>query len=239
MPWLRDFPQGASLKSQSYKENMNELRYEKIAHELNIAPAQVQATVRLLEEAATVPFIARYRKEITGSLDEVAIMAIRDRLIKLAELESRREAILKSLTERNLLADKLRARIVAAETLTILEDLYLPFRPKRRTRAMVAREKGLEPLASKIFAQDNMDFATSVAEFIDEEKGVASMDDALAGARDILAEWVNENQEARARLRDLFSRKSTIRSHVVPGKEAGGIKYKDYYGWEEPVSSAR
>ncbi|MCX5858174.1 MAG: Tex family protein [Deltaproteobacteria bacterium] len=218
---------------------MNEFRYGKIAHELNITPVQVQATAQLLEEAATVPFIARYRKEMTGSLDEVVITAIRDRLIQLEELESRREAILKSLTERDLLTDELQIRIAEAQTLAILEDIYLPFRPKRRTRAAIAREKGLEPLAVKIFSQDDMDLTASAATFIDAEKGVESVEDALAGARDIIAEWVNEDQEARARLRELFFNKSTIRSHVIPGKEASGIKYKDYYDWEEPISSAR
>lgn len=218
---------------------MIELRYEKIAHELNITPAQVQATARLLEEAATVPFIARYRKEVTGSLDEVAITAIRDRLVKLEELENRREAIIKSLTERNLLNDELQEKITTAETLAILEDIYLPFRPKRRTRATIAREKGLEPLAEKIFIQEDLDPAAVAATFIDEGKVVASIDEALSGARDIIAEWVNEDQQARTRLRELFFKKSSIRSHVVPGKEASGIKYKDYYDWEEPVSSAR
>jgi protein Tex len=218
---------------------MNKRRHEIIAKELSITPEQVQATAKLLDEAATVPFIARYRKEMTGSLDEVVITAVRDRLIQLAELESRRDAILKSLTERNLLTDERQAKIAQAETLAVLEDIYLPFRPKRRTRAAIAREKGLEPLAANIFTQDDMDLTAAAATFIDAEKGVESAEEALAGARDIIAEWVNEDQEARARLRDLFFNKSTIRSHVIPGKEATGIKYKDYYEWEEPVSSAR
>src|SRR3990172_9234895 len=128
-----------SLSNNLQRINMNELRFEKIAHELNIAPAQVRATAQLIGEAATVPFIARYRKEMTGSLDEVAITSIRDRLLQLAELDSRRDAIIKSLTERNLLTDELQAKIAAAETLAVLEDIYLPFRPKRRTRATIAR----------------------------------------------------------------------------------------------------
>ncbi|MEN6464473.1 MAG: Tex family protein [Syntrophaceae bacterium] len=221
---------------------MNALRYEKIAFELNIAPAQVQATAELLQGEATVPFIARYRKEATGSLDEVAITSIRDRLQQLEELENRREAVVKSLTERNLLTDELRDKIAAAETLAILEDIYLPFRPKRRTRATIAREKGLEPLAVKIFAQEeNTDPVAEAAAFTDSvtgaEKGVESADDALAGARDIIAEWVNENQEARAGIRDLFLNKSTVASRVLAGKEESGIKYRDYYEWEEPVST--
>ncbi len=132
---------------------MEETRFAKIAGELGISPAQVRAAAQLLGEDATVPFIARYRKEMTGSLDEVAITSIRDRLLQLEELESRREAVIKSLSERSLLTDELQARIAAAETISILEDIYLPFRPKRRTRAMMAREKGLEPLAAAMFAQ--------------------------------------------------------------------------------------
>ncbi len=217
---------------------MNELRLEKIAHELSITTAQVRATAQLIGEAATVPFIARYRKEVTGSLDEVAITSIRDRLLQLEELDSRRDAIIKSLTERNLLTDELQAKIAAAETLAILEDIYLPFRPKRRTRATIARERGLEPLATIIFAQTEMDLQAEAAKYVDSEKGVESIEDVLAGARDIIAEWVNENQEARNKLRTLFFEKGTIRSKVIPGKEADGIKYKDYYAWEEPVSSA-
>ena len=217
---------------------MEETRFAKIAGELGILPAQVRAAAQLLGEDATVPFIARYRKEMTGSLDEVAITSIRDRLLQLEELESRREAIIKSLSERGLLTDELQARIAAAETISILEDIYLPFRPKRRTRAMMAREKGLEPLAAIIFAQQEMDLQSEASGFVDLEKGVGSEEEALAGARDIIAEWVNEDQEARAKIRALFFEKGTIRSRVVPGREAEGIKYKDYYDWEEPVSSA-
>jgi uncharacterized protein len=216
---------------------MDELRFEKIARELNITSSQVRATAQLIGEAATVPFIARYRKEMTGSLDEVAIAAVRDRLLQLEELESRRDAIMKSLTDRNLLTDALQARIAAAETLSVLEDIYLPFRPKRRTRATIAREKGLEPLAAAIFGQTDMDLQAVAARFVDSEKGVESIEDALAGARDIIAEWINENPEARAGIRGLFFEKGTIRSRVISGKDAEGIKYKDYYDWEEPVSS--
>jgi protein Tex len=217
---------------------MNKPRYAQVSSELNITPAQVEATAALLDEGATVPFIARYRKEVTGTLDEVAIMAIRDRLLQLEELDSRREAILKSLTERNLLTDELQAKIAAAETLSVLEDIYLPFRPKRRTRATIAREKGLEPLAIRIFAQEAMELMAEAEAFIDAEKGVSSAADALAGARDIIAEWVNEDQEARTRMRALFSTKGMIRSRVIPEKEAVGVKYKDYYDWEEPALSA-
>ncbi len=136
--------------------NPAERHYQQIAAELTIEKAQVSATAILLGEGGTVPFIARYRKEVTGTLDEVQITAIRDRLAQLAELDKRREAILKSLAERELLTDELKGKIAAAETLTVLEDIYLPFRPKRRTRATAAREKGLEPLAQRIFAQEEV-----------------------------------------------------------------------------------
>ncbi len=217
---------------------MNELRYEKIAGELGISPAQVGAAAQLITEGATIPFIARYRKEMTGSLDEVAVTAIRDRLLQLEELENRRAAIMKSLTERNLLTDELQGKIVEAPTLSVLEDIYLPFRPKRRTRATIAREKGLEPLAVRIIAQGEMDLAAEAGVFIDEEKGVASGEEALAGARDIIAEWVNEDREARMRMRSLFFERGVISSRVLPGKEAAGVKYKDYYDGEEDVASA-
>ncbi len=216
---------------------MLQLRYEKIAKELNITGLQVADTAAMIAEGATVPFIARYRKEVTGSLDEVAVTAIRDRLQQLEELETRRAAILKSLTERNLLTPELEEKINAAETMTVLEDIYLPFRPKRRTRATIAREKGLEPLAQQLFAQEDINPAEVAAAFISEEKGVATVEEALAGARDISAEWVNEDATARAKIRDLFWSKGIIRSNVLTDKTEAGIKYKDYYEWEEAISS--
>jgi len=217
---------------------MNSLRHEKIAQELSITSKQVADTAAMIAEGATVPFIARYRKEVTGTLDEVAITAIRDRLCELEELENRRAAIVKSLTERNLLTEELEAKVAAAETMSVLEDIYLPFRPKRRTRATIAREKGLEELANKIFAQEDLNLAVEAALFVSVEKGVATVDDALAGARDIIAEWVNEDAGARAKMRDLFWNKGMIRSKVLPDKLEAGIKYKDYYEWEEPVATA-
>ncbi len=217
---------------------MISFRYEKIAQELNITSKQVADTAALLADGATVPFIARYRKEATGMLDEVAVTAIRDRLSELEELENRRAAILKSLADRNLLTEELSQKIAAAATLSVLEDVYLPYRPKRRTRATVAKEKGLEPLAVRIFAQEDFDPALEAAGFVDEEKGVATPDDAIAGARDIIAEWVNEDAGARAKMRDLFWNKGLIRSRVLPDKVETGIKYKDYYDWEERISTA-
>ncbi|MEN6375064.1 MAG: Tex family protein [Smithella sp.] len=217
---------------------MNQLRYEKIAGELAISAKQVSDTAQMIAEGATVPFIARYRKEVTGSLDEVAITAIRDRLEQLEELDNRRAAIIKSLTERNLLTPELEEKIAAAETMSVLEDIYLPFRPKRRTRATIAREKDLEPLAVRIFAQQDFDVVAEAAAFISEEKGVATIDEALAGARDIIAEWVNEDQDARAGMRTLFLEKGVISCKVLPDKVDSGIKYKDYYEWEENVATA-
>ena len=217
---------------------MNEAHILKIAQELGLTPKQVQATADLLNEGATVPFIARYRKEATGSLDEVAITAIRDRLNQLMELDKRREAILKSLEERGQLTDELKEKILSAETMVVLEDIYLPYRPKRRTRATVAKEKGLEPLAQRLFSQEEMDPLAEAATFVDSEKGVDSAEDALAGARDIIAEWINEDQTARARMRDFYSSKALFKSRAIPEKEAEGIKYKDYFDWEEPVKTA-
>ncbi len=218
---------------------MNETHVAQIVSELSLRPGQVVATAALLDEGATVPFIARYRKEATGSLDEVAITAIRDRLSQLKDLDARREAILKSLEERGLLTEELRKDIMQAASLTVLEDIYLPFKPKRRTRATIAREKGLEPLAELIYAQDPaVDPAAEAEAFVDAEKGVESVEAALAGASDIIAEWVNEDQAARARMRELFSEKGLLRSQVVPGKEEEGRKYEDYFEWEEPVGKA-
>ncbi len=199
----------------------------------------MEATAELLEGGATIPFIARYRKEVTGSLDEEAITTIRNRLNQLGDLDARRESIIKSLDERGQLTEELKDKIMQAETMAVLEDIYLPYRPKRRTRATIAREKGLEPLAELIFAQDPATDPAGQAEaFVDESKGVESAEAALAGARDIIAEWVNEDQTARARIRELFSEKGCFRAKVVQGKEAEGLKYEDYFDWQEPVATA-
>ena len=218
----------------------------KITRELNLQPRQVAATAVLLEEGATVPFIARYRKEKTGELDEVQITSIRDRLEQLEELDKRREAILSSLTERNLLTEQLQAKIDAAETLTVLEDLYLPFRPKKRTRATIAKEKGLEPLAELLWAQSpTTDPQAAAKEYVGREyqteKGPAKIEnvaEALGGARDILAERMNDDANARAKLRALYVENGMIRSKVVAGKEEEGAKFKDYFDWSEPASKA-
>lgn len=209
-----------------------------VAKELGIKPEQVAAVVKLLSEDATVPFIARYRKEVTGNLDEVAVINIRDRVDLLNELDKRREAIIKSLTEQEKLTPDLEKQVMEAETLSRLEDIYLPYRPKRRTRGMIAKEKGLEPLASILFAQGAEDPSAEAVKYIDAEKGVESEDDALQGARDIIAEWVNENSEAREEMREFFSRKGAMSSKVVKGSEKDGAKYRDYFEWSEPVKDA-
>ncbi len=222
----------------SSAEDLKVKHYSIISGELTIRDRQVQAVAVLLEEGATVPFIARYRKEATGSLNEVAITAIRDRLDQLSELDKRRDAILKSLDERGLLTGELKDKALAAETMAILEDVYLPYRPKRRTKGIIAREKGLEPLAQLIFDQGDIEPFSCAAKFVDAEKGVASPDEALAGARDIIAEWINENDIARAKMRALFITKGVFRSKVISGKEGEGAKYRDYFDWEEPAAKA-
>ncbi len=216
--------------------------FDKIASECSLRPGQVKAVSDLLGDGATIPFIARYRKEATGSLDEVVIATIRDRLSQLRDLDDRRKSILKSLEEQGVLTDELKAKVSGAETLSALEDIYLPFRPKRRTRATVARERGLEPLARQIFPQDSLaleqDLREAAAEYLDEEKGVGSVEEALAGARDIMAEGMNEDAEARQRLRALFEKKATVRSRLVPAREKEGAKFRDYFDWEEPAATA-
>jgi uncharacterized protein len=217
---------------------MNLAHIDLLAQELNLPKRHIQTTAVLLEEGATVPFIARYRKEATGSLDEVTITTIRDRLAQLIELDRRRETVLKSIADQGKLTDELKAKILAADSLTMLEDLYLPYKPKRRTRATIAKEKGLEPLAQRLWEQGEGDPATEAAAYVDPTKDLPSVNDVLAGARDIMAEWISEDQQARARLRALFLDKGTFQSAVIAGKEAEGSKFADYFAWEEPVATA-
>ena len=217
---------------------MLEKHLVKIVEELSLQPRQVAATAVLLEEGGTVPFIARYRKERTGGLDEVQITQIRDRMGELEELDKRRDSILSSLTERKLLTEELQARIDAAQNLSTLEDLYLPFRPKKRTRATIAKERGLEPLADILWEQkSDTDPEKEAAIFVDAAKEVPDVAAALAGARDIMAESINDSAEARAALRELYIKKGTLKSKVVFEKEAEAAKFKDYFDWSEPVAS--
>jgi len=217
---------------------MHEKYTKIIAGELNLAAHFVENTIILIESGATVPFIARYRKEMTGSMDEVAITHIRDRLAQLKDLDDRREAIIKSLTIQEKLTPELEDAVLGAVTMAELEDIYLPFRPKRKTRAGIAREKGLEPLASIIFSQKYEDVEEKAAAFIDEEKGVKSSMEALQGASDIIAEWVNENVFARKRIRHLFQHESVFSAKVVKGKEQEGENYKGYFDHHEPLWKA-
>ena len=211
---------------------------DKIATEISLLPKQVQAVTELLDDGATVPFISRYRKEATGNLDEVAVIAIRDRLDQLKELDKRRDAIVKSIEDQGKMTDDLKKKISAAETMSKLEDIYLPYKPKRRTRATIAKEKGLEPLANIIFAQGQVDLQAEAIKFVSEEKEVADADAALAGARDIIAEWISEDAEIRQKLRDLYTEQATLSSKIVKGKEEEAAKFKDYFEWSEPMNQA-
>jgi len=231
---------------------------DRVAREAGVQSRQAEAVLKLIDEGATVPFIARYRKEVTGELDEVAIMAVRDAAERNRELEKRREAILGSLKERDLLTPELEAAVSGATALNLLEDIYLPYRPKRRTRGTMAREAGLEPLAQWLLetgtgaAWDAVDeprrgreidaasLAARAEPFIDAEKGVASGEEALAGARDILAEKFNEHPPLRKELRKVFVREALFSSSAVKAKEKSpeAATYRDYFQWEEKASKA-
>lgn len=202
-----------------------------IAKSLGIQASQVKNTVELLDEGATLPFIARYRKERTGSLDEVQIGDIKDELARLKELDKRRESIIEAIEKQDKLTDELRAKINACMQLNQLEDIYLPYKLKRKTRAVKAREKGLEPLAKILMSQNENDPESRAPQFLNNE--VANEEEALQGARDIIAEWINENEIARSSVRNIFQRQATIRCKLIKGKEEEGIKFKDYFASEE------
>lgn len=209
---------------------------EKIAKELLVKPSQVEATVNLLDEGATVPFISRYRKERTGSLDDLAVSTIRDRIQQLRDLDKRRESILGSIEEQGKLTPELKAKINEAETLNVLEDLYLPYKRKRKTKASVAREKGLEPLSQFLWKQGPGNVMAEAAKYVNEEKGVGSDLQAIYGARDIIAEMINEDANARDEIRRLFMKEGVIASKVLKGKETAAAKFKDYFEWEESIA---
>ncbi|MDD5695420.1 MAG: Tex family protein [Bacteroidales bacterium] len=209
-----------------------------IARELSLSSPQVENTIRLLNEGATIPFIARYRKEMTGSLDEVTLLKIRDRLRQLTELDKRRAVILDSIREQGKLTPELEEQIQQATTMAELEDLYLPYKPKRKTRASIARAKGLEPLAILVFSQQDMDPFEAALPYINPDLGVISAEDALSGARDIIAEWINENKHCRQEMRHLFLKKALLHSKVIREKEEEGIKFRDYFDFKELVARA-
>ena len=212
---------------------MNISAHKIVATELKIKEQQVESVARLFADGATVPFIARYRKEATGSLDEVAIKEIEIRLEKLADLEKRRQTISNSLIEQKLFSPELKQKILAATSLSELEDLYLPYRPKRRTRSSVARERGLEPLADLLSKQPETLPEVLARPFINPEKEINNSTDALAGARDIIAEKVSEDIDSRTRLRHLFRLESEIKAVLIKGQEQDGIKFRDYFDWQE------
>jgi len=205
-----------------------------IAQLIGIQDTQVSNTIALLNEGATIPFISRYRKELTGSLDEVQVESIKNEKEKLEELLKRRETVLKTIDEQNLLTPELKKRIEDCLDPIELEDIYLPFKPKRRTRAMIGREKGLEPLANLIIQQNERDIERRAQSFINDL--VESAEDALAGARDIIAEWINENEKARGIVRRAFDSAAFITSKVIKGKEEEAAKYHDYFDWNESLS---
>jgi uncharacterized protein len=211
---------------------------QKISAELTIQSWQVDNVISLIDEGATIPFLARYRKEMTGSLDEVVIAAIRDRVVQLRELDKRRQAILDSINEQGFMTPELEQKIQNAGVMSVLEDLYLPFKPKRKTKATVAKAKGLEPLAKYILNQQPGDITLKAKTFISQEKEVGNTDEALSGARDIIAEWISENDIARARIRQLFEREATISSKVAKGKTEEGQKYETWFDFSEPLSKA-
>ena len=218
----------------------------RIAQELSLKVHQVAATTQLIKEGATVPFIARYRKEVTGELDEVAVLAIRDRMEQLTQLDERRLAIVGSLKERGLLTPQLEGALNAATTMTKLEDIYLPYRPKKRTRATIAKELGLEPLAELLWSQDfttdpiaaAQPFIGREVEYENKKSKIENTDQVLAGARDILAERIADDAAAREKLRGLYRTNAVISSKVLTGKEAEGAKFKDYFDWTEPLAKA-
>lgn len=205
----------------------------RIAPVTGLPARKIDAVIALLEGGATIPFIARYRKEATGELDEVEIGNIQDAWKKLQELDKRREAVLQSIEEQGKLTPELRAAIEKAATMTELEDLYLPYKPKRKTRATVAMEKGLEPLAKRLYAQKDNEVETLAAQYINEQ--VSDTTEALQGARDIIAEWISEDLRARDKVRRHFERRAVIASRLVKGKESEAGKYRDYFEWSEPL----
>ena len=211
---------------------------DRIAQKLNIKRAQVETVINLLEEGSTIPFIARYRKEATGELDEVEILNIRDTLDSLKKFDSRVQAILKSMIEQDCLTPDLEAKIKNALTISVLEDIYLPFKPKRRTKAMAAREKGLEALADYILKNQDSPSEKEALGYVNNDKGVPSSLEALAGARDIIAERINEDVSLRSELRNYFKKRAEFSSKLIKGKEQEGAKYMSYFAWSENASRA-
>ena len=213
---------------------MNQIFSQLIASKLSLKKEAVFQTILLLEGGATVPFISRYRKEATGSLNDEEVSGIAKELKKFKEIKARKESILKAIEEQGKLSPKLKDRIEATWDLLILEDIYLPYKKKRKTRGTMAKDKGLQPLAESIFQQENQDPMQLAKKFLNKE--VKSIEDALQGARDIMAEWINESENIRSQVRQVFRRSASIQSKLVKGKEEAGAKYKDYFKFEQLLS---
>ncbi|MGH3932795.1 MAG: Tex-like N-terminal domain-containing protein, partial [Pseudonocardiaceae bacterium] len=209
---------------------------QRIADELNVPERQVGAAVGLLDGGATVPFVARYRKEATGGLDDTQLRTLEERLRYLRELEERRTAILNSIREQGKLDDELEARIMAVDSKARLEDLYLPYKPKRRTKAQIARESGLEPLADQLLEDPSLDPPTAAAAFVDVERGVADAAAALDGARAILVERFAEDPDLIGSLREQMWSRGRLVSRVREGNEEAGAKFADYFAFAEPFT---
>ena len=218
-------------------EHTNDIALQ-IAKELQLDTHHVANVIKLLGEGATIPFIARYRKEMTGTMNEENVAAVQKRMDQLIEFQKRKDSVIESIREQEKLTPELEQKILEAQTMQEVEDLYLPYKPKRRTRAAIAREKGLEPLAAQIMAQ-NVDLVERLAaRYVNAEKGVNSVEEALQGANDIMAEWVSENINGRNRIRKIFHTKGELNASVVKGKEEEGKTYQNYFDFHEPISKA-
>ena len=211
--------------------------FQTIAREIGAALSQVASATQLLDEGATVPFIARYRKEVTGGLDDSQLRNLQERLVYLREMEERRSAVIESIRSQGKLTEELEQALNEADTKQRIEDLYLPYKPKRRTRAQIAKEAGLEPLADRLFDNPSLDPETEAQAYINSDKGIASAKDALSGARDILSERFSENAEMLTELRQFVTKRGFIVSQVIEGKENEGAKFKDYFDFDELITN--
>ena len=216
----------------------NDNFYIQIAQELHLDSHHVANVIKLLGEGATIPFIARYRKEMTGTMNEEDVAAVQKRLEQLIELQKRKESVIASIREQEKLTPELEQKILNAKTLQEVEDLYLPYKPKRRTRAAIAREKGLEPLAAQIMAQNTDAVERLASRYVNAQKGVGTIEEALQGAKDIIAEWVSEHINGRNRIRKIFHTKGNLSSTVIKGKEEEGKTYQQYFDFSEPIAKA-
>ena len=217
----------------AFQNNSMDRFSEIIAKRTGLSVGNVANTIKLFDEGATIPFISRYRKEMTGSMDELQVGEVKEQLTLIRELEKRKETVLKAIDDQEKLTPELKKKIEECDNLTDLEDIYLPYKIKKKTRATKAREAGLEPLAVIMMKQKEVNIEGKAAEFINDD--ITDVDAALAGARDIIAEWVSENKRARNSLRSLFERTAVIYSSIIKGKAADAEKYQDYFEFSEPL----